>query len=154
MARRYAEALIGAAEKEGGVEPLLDELAEIEARRPEAVPAVRRDPGLGQGLVGRERPDPDRRLRRAAPRAWSCGSCGSSIATSGSDLLAVVAREARAIWDRRNRRIPVQVRSAVPLDEDQLQALRDRLARLTGAHADPDGLDRPGSDRRPGRPGR
>ena len=46
------------------------------------------------------------------------------------DLLWVVHREARAIWDRRNRRIPVAVRSAVPLDEGQLQALRERLARL------------------------
>ncbi len=36
-------------------------------------------------------------------------------------LLAVVAREARPIWDRRNHRIPVQVRTAVPLDEKQLQ---------------------------------
>jgi len=46
------------------------------------------------------------------------------------DLLGPVLREARAIWDRRNRRIPVQVRSAVPLDETQLQSLRDQLARL------------------------
>ena len=44
-----------------------------------------------------------------------------------------MAREARAIWDRRNHRIPVQVRTAVPLDEDQLKTLRDRLAALTGA---------------------
>jgi F-type H+-transporting ATPase subunit delta len=46
------------------------------------------------------------------------------------DLLGTVLREARAIWDRRNRRIPVQVRSAVPLDETQLQSLRDQLARV------------------------
>ena len=47
-------------------------------------------------------------------------------------LLAAVRREARSIWDRRNRRIPVHVRSAVPLDEGQLQTLRDRLAGLIG----------------------
>jgi F-type H+-transporting ATPase subunit delta len=45
-------------------------------------------------------------------------------------LLAPVVAEARAIWDRRNRRIPVSVRSAVPLDEGQMQALRDRLTGL------------------------
>src|SRR5207245_2241112 len=48
-------------------------------------------------------------------------------------LFDVVVREARAIWDRRNKRIHVTVRSAVPLSETELQALRDRLARLTGA---------------------
>ncbi len=46
------------------------------------------------------------------------------------ELLGPIVREARAIWDRRNRRIPVSVRSAVPLDEDQLQALRGRLQGL------------------------
>ncbi len=69
-------------------------------------------------------------------------------------LLAVVAREARAIWDERNTRIPVQVRTAVPLDEKQLQTLRDRLAALTGATPVLSGLDRPGLDRGTGRPGR
>ncbi len=45
-------------------------------------------------------------------------------------LLAAIRREARTIWDRRNRRIPVRVRSAVPLDDGQLQVLRERLAGL------------------------
>jgi F-type H+-transporting ATPase subunit delta len=49
------------------------------------------------------------------------------------NILALVVREARAIWDRRNRRVPVQVRSARPLAEDQLKELRNRLAQLTGA---------------------
>jgi F-type H+-transporting ATPase subunit delta len=47
--------------------------------------------------------------------------------------LSAVARTARAIWDKRHGRIPVQVRSAVPLDEGQLQSLRAGLARMTGA---------------------
>ena len=48
-------------------------------------------------------------------------------------LFDVVVREARSIWDERNKRIPVQVRTAVPLGESQLKTLRDRLAGLTGA---------------------
>ncbi len=47
--------------------------------------------------------------------------------------LSAVARQARAIWDKRHSRVPVQVRSAVPLDEGQLEALRARLAKMTGA---------------------
>ena len=67
--------------------------------------------------------------------------------------LSAVVREARAIWDRRNNRIPVQVRTAVPLGESQLQALRDRLAALTGGtpilnvYTDPDLIGGPGRSR-------
>ncbi len=45
-------------------------------------------------------------------------------------ILGAVLREARALWDRRNRRIPVRVRSAVPLDAAQLDSLQQRLTRL------------------------
>ena len=45
-------------------------------------------------------------------------------------LLRPIVAEARKIWDRRNHRIPVSVRSAVPLADDQVQALRDSLKGL------------------------
>ncbi len=50
-------------------------------------------------------------------------------------LLAGVTGQARATLDRRNNRKPVTVRSAVPLDEGQQAALRDRLASMI--HASP-----------------
>ena len=105
VARRYAEALINAAEKEGAVEPVLDELDRARARRPEAVPAVRPDPGLSTGF---------RRPRKT-------GSCSTLFDEPGLEPgLAVPAGaqspraarllwlrspgEARAIWDKRNMR--------------------------------------------------
>ncbi len=64
LAHRYAEALIGAAEKEGGVDPVLEELGEIETRRPESVSAVRGIAGFASGFDRSERPHPDRGLRQ------------------------------------------------------------------------------------------
>jgi F-type H+-transporting ATPase subunit delta len=49
------------------------------------------------------------------------------------DLLIPITREARRLWDRRHRRIPVQVRSAVALDDAQQQAVRDQVARMISA---------------------
>ena len=46
------------------------------------------------------------------------------------------------------------VRSAVPLDDAQQAALRDRLGRHARRHARPHARGRPRPDRRPGRPGR
>ena len=46
-----------------------------------------------------------------------------------------MTRQARATLDRRQNRKPVTVRSAVPLDEGQQAALRDRLASMI--HATP-----------------
>jgi F-type H+-transporting ATPase subunit delta len=132
LARRYAEALIGAAEKEGGVDPALEELAEIEKDVLNAFPrfaqllasprvsSAHKDQVLtdvfGKGASGLVL-----RFLRVLNRHERLG------------MLGVVAREARTLWDRRNHRIPVHVRTAVPLDENQLNTLRDRLALLTGA---------------------
>jgi len=48
-------------------------------------------------------------------------------------LLSSVTKQARATLDRRQNRKPVTVRSALPLDEGQQSALRDRLASMTQA---------------------
>ena len=50
-------------------------------------------------------------------------------------LLASVTKQARSTLDRRQNRKSVTVRSAVPLDEGQQSALRDRLASMI--HATP-----------------
>jgi F-type H+-transporting ATPase subunit delta len=48
-------------------------------------------------------------------------------------MLSSVTRQARATLDRRQNRKPVTVRSAVPLDEGQVAAVLDRLAKMVNA---------------------
>ena len=48
-------------------------------------------------------------------------------------LVRSVARAARALWDHRQNRRPVFVKTAVPLDDAQQDALRARLGRLLSA---------------------
>jgi F-type H+-transporting ATPase subunit delta len=127
VARRYAEALIGAAQSEGAVDPLLDEFAEIEDD------VFLRFPRFAAHLASTRvaTAEKDRILREVFEgRASSLAVRFLRVLNRHQrlDLLAAVLREARAIWDRQNRRIPVQVRSAIPLDERQLHALRDQLA--------------------------
>jgi F-type H+-transporting ATPase subunit delta len=129
VARRYAEALIDAAQKDGQVDSALEELAEFESdvlgRFPrfaellasERVPAGDKDRILTEAFSGRAS-DLVLRFLRVLNRHGRLG------------LLGPIVAEARTIWDRRNRRIPVTVRSAVPLGDDQVQALRARLAGL------------------------
>jgi F-type H+-transporting ATPase subunit delta len=132
LARPYAVALVNAAEKEGGIEAVLDELDEIERDVLKANPRF-------ASLLGSARVSTAHKDRILAD---VFGKRASSVVLrflrvlnrrERLGLLAVVAREARKIWDQRNKRIPVQVRAAVALDEKQLQTLRDRLAALTGA---------------------
>ena len=133
VARRYAEALIGAAEQEGAVDAVLDELDEIERDVLKAYPAVRPGAGLGAGLGGREGPHPGRRLRGPGLEP--------GVPVPPGPQPARAARPARGAWPARPGRSGTGATSAsrsrsarpFPLDEGQLQALRDRLARLTGA---------------------
>jgi F-type H+-transporting ATPase subunit delta len=132
LAHRYADALISAAEKEGGVDPVLEELAELETNVLKAFPrfadllasprvsTAHKDQILTE-VLGKDASSLVLRFLRVLNRHERLG------------MLSVVVREARAIWDERNRRIPVHVRAAVALDEQQLQTLTDRLAALTGA---------------------
>jgi len=132
VARRYADALIGAAEHEGGVEPALAEFAEIETDLLERfppfaailasarVPAKEKDRMLVEIL--------DRRASSLALRFLRVLNRHGRL-----DLLGVILREARSIWDRRQGRVVVRVLTAVPLEADQLESLRNRLARLIAA---------------------
>jgi F-type H+-transporting ATPase subunit delta len=132
IARRYAEAVIGAAEKDGQVEPILNELAEISRDVFSAFPRF-------AAILGSHRvpiPEKDRMLvellqNRASPIALRFLRVLNRHGRL--DLMGLVVREAKAIWDRRNKRVTVHVKTAFPLEENQLQALRDRLAQLTGA---------------------
>ena len=132
VARRYAEALIRAAEHEGAVDLVLEELAELERD------VLKPNPRFAQILASSRvsSPQKDRILVDLLEnRASSLLLRFLRVLNRHERLgyLAAVARQARAIWDKRHARVPVQVRSAFPLDEGQLQTLRARLARLTGA---------------------
>jgi len=131
VAKRYAEAFVDAAEKDGGAGPALEELAEIEADVLEPFPRFAEI--LASVRVSQA--DKDRILLQLFDgRASSLVLRFLRVLNRHGrlDLFRAVLREGQAIWDRRNRRIPVRVRSAVPLNEGQLQSLRDRLARLVG----------------------
>jgi F-type H+-transporting ATPase subunit delta len=132
LARRYAEAMIGAAEKEGGVDSLLAELDEIDRDVLQAFP--RFAAMLASARVSTAHKDQiltavfDKRASGVLVRFLRVLNRHGRLG-----LLPIVAREARAIWDRRNKRLAVHVRTAVALDETQLETLRDLLAALTGA---------------------
>jgi F-type H+-transporting ATPase subunit delta len=132
VARRYAEALIQAAEREGAVDLVLDELAQLESD------VLKPNPRFAQVLASPRvsSAEKDRILVDLLEgRASSLLVRFLRVLNRHERLgyLGAVARTARAIWDKRHARVPVQVRSAVPLDEGQLQSLRAGLARMTGA---------------------
>jgi F-type H+-transporting ATPase subunit delta len=132
VARRYAEALVSAAEKEGGVEPVLDELGQIERDVIKAFPRLGAMLASARVSIAHK----DQILTAVfANRASSLVLRFLRVLNRHDRLgaLGVVARETRSIWDGRNKRIPVRVRSAVALDDKQLQTLRDQLAALTRA---------------------
>ena len=129
LARRYAEAVVDAAQKEGQADPVLEELAELESE------VLAKFPGFGQVLASDRVPaaEKDRILTDVFEgRASSLVLRSLRVLNRHGrlGLLGPIIREARAIWNRRNRRIPVSVRSAVPLDDSQMQALLDRLKGL------------------------
>jgi F-type H+-transporting ATPase subunit delta len=132
LARTYAEALLGAAEKDGNAGSVLDDLdallREVWRARPEfaalmASPSVNtqaKDRILTETFEGRLEPTLLKFLRVLNRHGRL-------------EFLEAIARQARAQWERKQGLRPVLVRSAVPLDEGQLHALRDRLATLLEA---------------------
>ena len=132
LTRNYAEALLNASGTEA--DAVIAELEEIRAdvlqARPDfasilaspSIPAEKKDRILTDAFEGRAAPTVVRFLR-VLNRHGRLG------------LLSTITRQARATLDRRQNRKPVTVRSAVPLDEGQQVALRDRLASMI--HATP-----------------
>lgn len=131
VARSYAEALINAAESGGQVDAVLEDLEAIRADVLDAnpkfaallgassIPAEQKERILTDAFEGRAHETVVRFLRVLNRHGRL-------------DSLASIIVQARMIRDRRQNRRPVTVRSAVPLDEGQQAALRDRLAGLTG----------------------
>jgi F-type H+-transporting ATPase subunit delta len=132
LTRTYAEALLNAAQKEGKVEEVLDELEAVRSDVFERFPAFA---DMMRSPV-RTVPDKDRIIvktldGRASPivvRFLRVLNRHGRL-----ELLGAVIRAARAGWDERQNRRPVTVRSAVPLDETQAAVLRDRLAKSLDA---------------------
>jgi F-type H+-transporting ATPase subunit delta len=132
VARRYADALVGAAEHEAGAEPVLAEFAELQSD------LLERFPAFAAILASARVPvkEKDRMLVEILEgRASSLVLRFLRVLNRHGrlDLLGVILREARSIWDRRQGRVLVRVRSAVPLEVDQVESLRNRLARLLAA---------------------
>ena len=132
LTRNYAEALLGASgdQAEAVVEELEAIRADILDAHPDfasllaapTLPIAEKDRLLTQTLDGRTL-EPVIRFLRVLNRHGRLS------------ILPSVIRQARATLDRRSNRKPVTVRSAVPLDEAQQAALKDRLTQMI--HASP-----------------
>jgi len=132
LVRQYAEAFLNAATSEGAPEAALDDLDAIQRE------VLKEHPKFAQLLASAQVPaaDKDRILLEVFGDRIS-GVLLRFLRVLNRHgrltLASAVAREARQIWDRRHKRIPVQVRSAVPLDQGQQDALRGRVAAMISA---------------------
>jgi F-type H+-transporting ATPase subunit delta len=132
LATTYAEALVNVSAKEGQVDAVLNELDEIVsdllAPNPKfaallASPLLAQDTKdeiLVNTLEGRALPAVVQFLRVLNRRGRL-------------ELIEPVAQAARVIWDERQNRRRVRVRSAIPLNEAQQAAIRERLADMLAA---------------------
>ncbi len=132
VSRSYAEALLNAAGRSNEVDEVLDELdaigTEVLKAHPKfadvlaspLIPAHEKDQILQKAFDGKAKPTVVRFLR-VLNRHGRLGACGP------------ITRTARLLWDRRQNRRPVLVRSAVPLDDAQQASLRERLAKMLDA---------------------
>lgn len=118
VARVYAEALYKAAEAEGKVPELLDELGTLT----EGV--FKQDPGLelffASAAVGRDRKA--ELLHRALDGKASPGFVRFLDVLNGHDrldMLRSISQAFRALHDRKARRLPVHVTSAVALTDEE-----------------------------------
>ena len=132
VARSYAEALLGAAAKGDEAEAVVNELEEFTRD------VLRANPRFAAMLASSTVPAPekDRFLNeafggRALPTVLKFLQVLNRHDRLG--LVGPIAREARLLWDRKQNRRPATVRSAVELDDGQKDAIRDRVAKLTGA---------------------
>lgn len=132
LARTYAEALVNVAAKTGEVEAVVSELEEIEDDVLKAHPKIASI--LASPSVAA--PDKDRILTdafegRALPTVVRFLKVLNNHGRLG--LIAPIAHEARALWDRKQNRRPVGVTSAVNLDDVQKANLEAKVAAMIGA---------------------
>jgi F-type H+-transporting ATPase subunit delta len=131
IARVYGEALRGAAEKAGQVDEVLEELDAVHDLIVTKLPAFA--DLLGSNLQSVS--DKDRLLSEAFDgRTTSTTAQFLRVLNRHGRiaLLGPILRAAHASWDRRQNRHPVLVRSAVPLSEPEVEALRRRLEASLG----------------------
>jgi F-type H+-transporting ATPase subunit delta len=132
LARTYAEALLNATAKSGQTQAVLDELDAVRDFVLTKFPTF----AVMMGSPVRTAADKDRIIVEAFE--------GRALPTSVHflrvlnrrgrlEMLGRVLQSAHEVWDRRQNRRPVTVRSAVPLTDAQQAALRDRLASSLGA---------------------
>ena len=125
VARAYADAMVNVLAQEQGVDAGLDELEDL-VRAATASPEFR-------SLIGSpsvSRAERDRvlvKLFESRVRPTVMNFLRVLNRSGRLDQLPAVVRQARKIWNARQNRQVVRVRSAVPLDADQQQRLRDGL---------------------------
>ncbi len=132
VVRRYAEALVSAASGENRAEEALEALEAITTEVLGQYPAFRQVLASAQVPVAEK----DRILQQVfGDRVESVVLRFLRVLNRRGrlDLVPALARECRQIWNRRHKRVVVQVRSAVALDAAQEDALQQRLAAMTGA---------------------
>jgi len=129
LARSYAQAFVQVLQDQDGGQALLDELDELVEDvwngQPEFAALLsegisdpaRREAVLGRVFEGRTNPLVLNVLKVLSRR--------NRLA-----LVPLIAKTARALWDRLHYRIPVTVLSARPLEEDQRGRLLERLLKL------------------------
>lgn len=130
LTRNYAEALLNASGDE--VNAVVEELEAIEAE------VLRPSPKFAAILASPSVPvlDKDRILTEAFEKT-ALPTVVKFLRVLNRHgrlaLLGSVTRQARSTLDKRQNRKPVTVRSAVPLDEAQVAAVLNRLAKLVNA---------------------
>jgi F-type H+-transporting ATPase subunit delta len=132
----YAEALLNAAEKKGQADEVL---AELEALVGDL---FRRDPHLeaffSSTAVGRARKE--QTIRDAFDGRASELLVNFLLVLNSHnrlELLRPAADAYRELYDRRRNRVPVLVRSAVPLTDEQQQRLREQVRAAADRPAEP-----------------
>jgi F-type H+-transporting ATPase subunit delta len=126
IARVYAEALLGAAEKKGEADAVAEQLESLVNDVFRTAPQF--EEFLSSGAVGR--PDKERVIRDVLGQQASQTFLDFLLVVNRHerlDLLRVILHALRVLLDQRARRIRVQVRTTVPLPEDQRQRLQQEL---------------------------
>lgn len=128
VARVYAESLLNSVEKQGHADEVV---ADLDALVTEVFPSHPNfETFLASGAVGRDRKEPV--IRKAFDGRASELFVNFLLVLNRHDrldLLRPIRAELHALHDQRRRRLRVQVRTAVPLPDDQQTRLRDQLRR-------------------------
>jgi F-type H+-transporting ATPase subunit delta len=143
VARVYAEALVNAADKAGNTDAILEEFQSLIKDVFPAAPQL--DAVFESSVIGRE--EKEATIRKTLGNQASEMFLNFLLVLNSHDRLGIlrsILRAAIELRDQRAGRIPVEVRSAVPLADDQrdglLRQLRDTFHRepVLATRVDPD----------------